>query len=313
MLFSKMAEKKELRQAENVAKIEGIVEEVKIENKKVNGKDAIAGEIDIRVGEDVHSVNVFSYKYKKDSDDESGLYQPLVTVMNEYKSIKNHGKDEADKVRITQGQIGLNDYYGQDGKLRSFPQLSTNFINRITDDEFEPKAQFTLEMYVRNVVEEIKNEEETGRAILKGYVPVYGNKVIPFEVIVEGEQAVNYVTDNYEKGTTVTIHGDIINKKIVTEKVIEAEFGENKVDTTITTIREYLVKGGSAPRDEDDSKAYKWDEIKEGLKEREKMLADKKVKAEEKNGGSSSSSDPFSDDNGGFGKPVDISDDDLPF
>jgi single-stranded DNA-binding protein len=310
-----MSEKKELRQAENVAKIEGIVADIRIETKEVNGKPAISGEIDILVGEDTHTVNVFSYK-KNGEGKESGLYKGFVTVMNDYKSIKAHGKDAADKVRITQGQIDLNDYYGADGLLRSFPQLKTNFVNRLqSGDTFEPKAEFTLEMVIAVVKEEMKDNEATGRAIIKGYVPVYGNKVIPFDVVVAEKKAVDYVTSNYEKGTTVTVHGEIVNKKVLTTKEVEVEFGDPKVDTSERTVREYSVKGGTAPKDQEDVKAYKVADIKKGLEEREKMLAEKKEKAAKKDSNNSSSNkskDPFGDSEA-FGKPIDISDDDLPF
>ena len=36
-------------------------------------------------------------------------------------SVATHGKEEADKVRITQGKIGLNEFYVQDN-LKSYPQ-----------------------------------------------------------------------------------------------------------------------------------------------------------------------------------------------
>ncbi|GAA4879554.1 hypothetical protein GCM10023310_69670 [Paenibacillus vulneris] len=304
-------ENKQLREATNNAEVEGLVKDIRIEKKQVNSKDAITGEIDIQVEDgSVHTFRVFSYKMNKEGN-ESGLYKGIETVMNEYKSIEKHGIDAADKVRITQGKIGLNEYYGQDDQLRSFPQLSTNFINRVTDN-FEPKAKFELEMVVASVKEEMKSEEATGRAIIKGYVPLYGGKVIPFEVVVEDQRAVDYVLNNYEKGNTVTVFGNIVNSTIVTKKEIEVGFGQPQEKITRNTVREYVVTGGTTPREEDDEKAYDMELIKKALKERDtylKELKEKKGKQDEKN----EKRNPFAQDDK-KGKPVDITDDDtLPF
>ncbi|ALS22193.1 hypothetical protein [Paenibacillus naphthalenovorans] len=289
-----MTTEKTMREATNIAEVEGLVKDIRIEKKLVSGKDAITGEIDIQVEEgSVHTFRVFSYKLNKEGN-ESGLYKGIETVMNEYKSIEKHGIEDADKVRITQGKIGLNEYYGQDDQLRSFPQLSTNFINRVTDN-FEPKAKFELEMVVASVKEEVKNEEETGRAIIKGYVPLYGGKVIPFEVVVAEKKAVDYVLNNYEKGNTVTVFGNIVNNTIVTKKEIEVGFGQPQEKITRTTVREYLVTGGTSPKDEDDEAAFDMELIKKALKEREtylKELKEKKKQQEDKK----DNGNPFAED-----------------
>lgn len=267
-----------LREAANSAVIEGVLAELRLEVRDINEKEAITGEIDVKTGEDsIHTLRVFAYRYNKEGK-ESGIYKGLKTVMDEYKSIASHGVDEADKVRITQGKIGLNEYYVQD-ELKSFPQLSTNFINRLKPtDEFNPRAQFELEMYVHSVVDEIKNEEETGRAILKGYVPLYGGKVIPFSLIVADAAAVDYVKNNYETGSTVTVYGDIVNSIKIKRIEIEVGFGKPQEKITSTTVREYVVTGGSVPMDEDDPKAYKQEAIRKALTEREIYLNELKNK-----------------------------------
>jgi hypothetical protein len=271
-----------LRQAENRIIIEGILLEKRLEEKEINNQEAITGEIDIEVAaNEVHTLRLFAYKNKQDGT-ENKIYKGLKTVMDEYKSVASAGKEEADKVRITAGQLGLNEYYGQDGELRSFPQLSTNFINRLkSGEEFNPRAEFEVEVYVKNVVDEIKNDEETGRAILNGYIPLHGGKIIPFSFVVADKNAVDYVKDNYEPGKTVKIYGDIINfqeKKVVYEEVA---FGKPKEKITYNTIREYVITGGSEPYDEESPKAYKEETIRKALAEREVYLEELKNKRNE--------------------------------
>jgi hypothetical protein len=324
-----MTNEKTLQEAQNNVHIEGIVKEVRIEEGKLpapDNRELIKAEVDIEVNENsVHTVHMFSFKLKKGTTNINNIYKGIQTIGEEYAA--------GDKVRVNQGSIKLNEYIGQDDKLRSYPQINSNFVNRVKDtDAFEPSAKFTLDMMVANVKEETnKDGEETGRAIIKGYVPLYGGVVIPFEVVVEDSHAVNYVTSTYEKGSTVTIHGDIVNQTVITKREVEVGFGAPQEKIDRSTIREYLVKGGTAPLDEDDKNAFDLSLIKKALTDREvyiQGMKDKKAAKEQRGnsgnnapnfgtqdpfGGKSKSAkdikDPFADDS----KPIDISDDDLPF
>lgn len=297
-----------LREASNVVTIEGTLAEVRhTEWKNGNGLNI---ELDIEVApNEVHTVKGFS-KYKKDDGTDNAVAKGYQTIVSEYKSIAKHGRDEADKVRITQGKISLNEYYSH-GIFKSYPQLMANFVNRLdANEEFNPRAEFDVEVFVKNVTEEKVKGEETGRVNLNGYIPVYNGKVIPFTFVVtkEGSQ---YVENNYEKGTTVNVFGKIINYKEqkVTTKV--AAFGEDKKEITSITRREYLITGGNDPYDEDSKNAFNADAIKKALTEREIYLDELKKEGNKENnkksgfGGSAPNNKPS--------KPVEISYDDLPF
>lgn len=278
-----------LREAENNVVVEGTLLEVR--HTEWKSKKGLNIELDIETAEnEVHTVNGMS-KYHKDDGSENGIAKGYQTIIDEYKSVASHGREEADKVRVTQGRIGLNEYYGQDEKLRSFPQLGTNFVNRVqVGEEFNPRAEFEVEVFVRNVKAETnKDAEETGRAEVEGYIPLYGGKVIPFtfKVAAEGSE---YVQDNYEPGQTVKFYGDIVNfkeKKVTVEK---AAFGKDKEKVTYNTVREYVITGGGEAYDEESVKAYSVDLIKKALTEREIYLDELKnknnePKKEEKKGG----------------------------
>ncbi|MGG1650509.1 hypothetical protein ABHN03_25400 [Paenibacillus sp. NRS-1775] len=314
-----MANEKTLQEAENTVHIEGTITEVRIEEGTLPDKrEVISGEIDIQVDENsVHTVHLFSFKYKADKSI-NGVYKGIKTMMDEYKT--------GDKVRVSTGSVRLNEYAGQDGSWKSYPQINTNFVNRIKEnDVFEPQAKFSFEMMVVSVKEEVKNDEETGRAIIKGYIPIYGGAVIPFETVVADPNAVSYVTNTYEKGNTVSLHGEIVSQKIVTRREIEVGFGAPQEKIDYKTVREYLVKGGSAPYEEDDKNAFDPKLVGKAVKAREAEIEEKKEKKKAKDNqaqGSNSSnngfgadtfpkpnSDPFASDN----KPIDIYDDDLPF
>ncbi|MCI3197712.1 hypothetical protein GXP75_18980 [Bacillus sp. HU-1818] len=299
-----------LREADNVVTIEGTLAEIRhTEWKNGNGLNI---ELDIEVApNEVHTVKGFS-KYKKDDGTDNAIAKGYQTIVSEYKSIAEHGRDEADKVRITQGKIGLNEYYTQ-GNLKSYPQLTTNFVNRLdANEEFNPKAEFDVELFVKNVTEEKVKGEETGRVNLNGYIPVYNGKVIPFTFVVSKEGS-QYVEDNYEKGATVNVFGKIINYKEQKVTTKAAAFGEDKKEITSITKREYLVTGGDDPYDEDSNNAFNSGTIKKALTEREVYLEEMKKKSESGKENNKKSGFGGSAPNNKPSKPVEISDDDLPF
>lgn len=338
-----MANEATLKESKNKVEIEGIVKAVNIEEKTIGDKNAILGSIEILVHdqktgtESIIPVNVFSYELNK-KNEVSGLYKSYKTIMEEYKSIDVHGLEEADKVRTGQASVRRNEYIGQDGQLRSFPQISTTFLTRITgNDVFDPHATYAIDMYVSGKKMETKKvdgvEEETGRLILKGYLLGYqeqndaSKKIYPVELVAGEEKSVNYIDNNYEKGNTVSVSGKIVNIRKETTKVIEADFGDDVVETVVEYVREYLITGGQAPKDEDQE--YDQKAIKAALEAREKALKEKESASSNSGGfGSSSGSgkkaevkdDVFGDEakptgskgrgQGGF---VDISDEDLPF
>ncbi|MGG1444919.1 hypothetical protein ABE354_23290 [Brevibacillus laterosporus] len=301
-----------LREAVNEATIEGVLQELRIEEKTVGDKLAVTGELDIKTDENsVHTVNIFAYKFNKEGK-ESGIYKGLNTVKAEYKSIASYSEDEADKVSITAGKLGVNEYFAQE-ELKTYPQLSTNFINRLKpNDEYKPRAEFEVEVYIRSVKDEIKNDEETGRVLVDTYIPVYGGKVIPFKFVVNDPHAAEYVKDNYEPGTTATLYGDIINQVHIKTKRVEVGFGKPQEKITRTSVREYVITGGSDPYDEDDTKAYKKEIIKKAVTEREVYLEEKKNKKESKEAPKTQKKGFETKTNNATKKPV-IADDDLPF
>lgn len=306
-----MADQNVLREAENKVVIEGLLLEVR--HQEWNSKEGFKIELDIEVGEnEVHTVHGMT-KYKKKDGSENGIAKGFQTVIDEYKSVAVVGREEADKVRVNQGRIDVNEYYGQDDKLKSFPQINTNFVNRIQPgEEFDPKAEFEVELMVKGVKPEYdKGSEETGRAVLDGFIPLFGGKVIPFTFVV-AEEGAEYVQDNYDKGSTVSVYGKIVNFKEKIVKKTKAAFGKDKETVSYNTVREYIITGGEEPYDEDNVNAYNPELIGKALTERETYLEEMKNK-------SKNNDNKKNDKKGGFGgkstaeKKTKIKSDELPF
>ncbi|WP_099301921.1 hypothetical protein [Bacillus sp. Marseille-P3800] len=307
-----------LRESNNKVHIEGLVKEIKLEEREIKGKDALAGEIDVEVSEfEVHTLNFFAYKFKNDNT-ENGIYTSLQTVMNEYKSIITHGKEEADAVRVDSAKLGVNDYY-KDGNLRTFPQINAAFINRIArDEDFKPQATFKTEVFISRLTPERKGQEETGRAQLDAIIPGYKGKAIPF-TFKAPEDIADFLLENYSAHQTIELWGDIINKKEFKTETTAAGFGQEKTITKEIVQREFLLSGGTDAYEEDDSNTYDPVLIKASLTEREIMLEDKKKESEKKankKGGNKGQADKkaaFKSRDKEANTGIDISDDDLPF
>ncbi len=314
----------EIRQAENKVYIEGTVNEKRIEYKEIDGKDAITGELDIKTGEhSIHTVRVFSYRLTKEGK-ESSIYKGLETVMNDYKTIAADGVENADRIKISGAQLGVNEYYGQDGILRTITQLSANFINRLKPtDAFSPRAEFEIEIYIQALVDEMDKEGlETGRLKVKGLTGVYGGKIIPIDFIVADDGAIDYIRGNYNQGDTVKFFGEVINNITRVEKTPEVAFGKAATRVFDIVTRELLITGGLPAYDDDNPKKYSIDAIKKALVERENHLEELKKKSENSNSGGSAAPSPTA---GGFntkagatkggnkGKANNPVDDELPF
>lgn len=293
-----------LREAINKVTIEGILAEKDLQiDEDKEGNTRIRGSLVIEAGEDSsHKVSIYSKKINSKGK-ESSVFKGLVTVMNEYKSIADVGREDADRVRITQGSFNENTFYNDAGMLISFPKVKANFINRVTDlTTFTPRAEFEVEMSIKAKKFEEKNEEETGRLILTGIIPVYGGRVSIVDFIVEGEDKVNWVDMNYEKGETVKIYGELIHtteKKVVKKEVA---FGEPKEEIFENTTNERLITGGTEAYMED--KAYDLQLLKKALVERDNYLKELKDK---------NSSNKNSFGSGSSSKSSKRKDDDVPF
>lgn len=315
-MANETANKTVLRQADNYVLIEGTLSEKDLQENEIKRGDstdnAIFGTLTIETTKNsTHTVRVFVYEHKKDGK-ENKLFASWKTVLDNYKSIAEDGRENADKVRIKGGQLGINDYVGQDGALRSFPEVTTNFINRVKEsEEFKPRAEFDVEGVIQSIKPEVRgeDEEETGRLVLKVVVPLYGGRVAPLQMVVSADDADTF-QGMFEEGQTVDLDGDLINYSEIKTTTKERAFGKAKDNVSTIFKRELLIAGGSEPYDPDSEKAFDVKTIKQALIERKNYLEELKNKKKDtkSSGNGFTSKHKEEKDNS-----IDISSDDLPF
>lgn len=165
-----------------------------------------------------------------------------------------------------------------------FGNISVN--SSIKEEDF--KAEFDVELFVTSVKEEVKENEPTGRAIVSGWTPVYGGKVIPMEVVAgtiiddDGEKYDfgDDILTQVEEGMTIDVWGNIDYKSIITKTTKGGGLGKAKVEESTTYVNDLVVVGADI---QPEDKEFDMELIKSAKIERDNEIEDVKAgKAEDK-------------------------------
>lgn len=279
-----------MREALSNVRVEGLLAEKNLEVKKdKDGKDVITGDLKIQTGEtNVITFRVYTPSLKKDGTSNK-IYESMQTVMNEYKSIADVGRENADVVRVTAGQLTPNTFYGSNGQEVYGFQYRSSFFNRVNNpnvDDF--KAEAELEIFIRSITEENdKDGNATGRLIIKGVMPLVpsekNNVIEPITLYACAEDgvadAIEQNSDIIKPGNTVIFNVNIINdiKRVKIEK--PNLIGKPKIEYRDVKLEELRITGVESyldPEEDETGKAYTYDIINKAMTEREARLAEKK-------------------------------------
>lgn len=283
----------ELRQGTNRVTIVGILKEKNLKLINKDGKNGVAGDLVIQTGENQeHKIKIFAYDKKEDGTD-NGLYKGFKTIYDEYVSLADD-PNNATVVSIKNASFKANDF-AMAGKLINNVEITANFIQRAKDGE-EDKASFEVELFYTSIKEEVdKDGEETGRVEVKGYIVGFGGRLIPISFVTANKEVAEYIKNNFEKNKTGTLAGNIVST--IERKTIKKEgFGQAREEEFIKTVKEFAITGGDDQLDSDDEKAYKIEDIKKAVKERELLLEELKNKDSKKVSSSKSANKNKNDD-----------------
>ena len=249
-----------MEQTINNVNITGVLVKNGLEKKEGQKGEFIGGSLILRTDDkSEHEIRYIANKYKKDkegnvTDEESGLYKGLETVIDEYKSLENNPEDP-DVIKIGLGNFDVQDYMGkQDGLLKTFTNVSARFANRISGEDLEtnPKvATFEVEGIITNIVDELKKEIATGNKEIHLDIIGYKGKIIPIKLIVPAKIAPAFMAAGFFPTGAGKFSGKIINTKTVETKTEHQAFGEDIVKQVTTTLRLYEVTGGTPKTMED--------------------------------------------------------------
>lgn len=284
-----------LREAKNNVVIEGILSETDIKlgsfikNKGTSQErsvNSISGIIKIKVeqmigGENVPlevPVHVFATEITNKGTPNPS-YQSILSVKDNFKSIAACGsEEEADRIRITNGKINMNEYWIDEKTLSSYPRINASFFTKVKKADCVQKATFEVEFVVAGKEYEVNAlGEETGRYKIKGILPKYGGAVdvVPFFVV--NEKAIDIMSQYWTEGDTVTAAGKLYFSS-KTEKIVkELDFGDPIEQTKTINVSDLIITGGSQAPLEGDF-AYDRSEVEKALVDRKAYLETKKEK-----------------------------------
>lgn len=274
-----------LRQAENKVKIEGILSEIDLKYGSFvkNGEpiETVGGTIKVLVEQEINKVPttleipvyMFSTKYTRTSKINPS-YESIETIMKEFVSIAACGdKDKADRVRITSGQIKMNEFIGQNGTMVSSPRVHASFVSRVVGT-FKPEATFTIEFMVSEInrmTDRDGVELDPPKLNVVAIVPQYGEKVDVVPLHASNPNVINAIENYWESGMCYRASGRL-NFSSSTQTVLEeVDFGEPIEKVRTINVSEFLITGGAqAPLEEEN--AFSVEDIRKAMAERKDRL-----------------------------------------
>lgn len=279
-----------MRQAENKVFIEGILSEIDIVERTYTKdgvqNNALAGQIKVRVEQKINGVDkileipvhVFVNEMTKKGT-KNPAYESIDTVRREFISIASGaGVEGADRIRISGASIQMNEYWADENRLSSYPRINASFVQRVKRDEFTPKAQFSTELVVSKMINEVdKDGVETGRLKVEGILPQYGGRVDVVPFIAENPNVVDAISQYWQPKDTVKVSGKLNFSSTVEIYTEEQGFGEPIEKKRTINVSELVITGGSQTPLEGDF-AFNEEEIKNALAERKSRLESRKSK-----------------------------------
>lgn len=232
-------------------------------------------------------VSIFATQYTSQNKPHPGYKN--IQEMKKMKTVQDYGEAEATTVRMTNANIRENNFVSRNGQLINGWQINTSFLNEGKTSDI---ASFNMDIFIMDMHEEMDREgEPTGRLIIKGAVVQYGGKLDVIEFIVEGSDAVNYISRNWEENQTVNVGGRIrFTSQEEKRSASESSWGEELPETSTRMVRELIITRGSDEAFDEDF-AYDAAEIKKAFNERKARLEQMQVDAKKSTPAKAASND----------------------
>lgn len=247
----------EKKETLNVVNVAGVLVDKEIELKEGTDKqtgnpyNAISGELVIRTNDGSEiEISLFSKELTKKGTPNS-IYKGLVTVMEEYKTLKTN-PEEADYIKIGGSDFSVNDYKSkQDGTIKTYNNINAKFFNRLSQKDLEItplEAKFEVEGVIDSIKDITKKDgTPTGDKIIVLNILGYEGTITPVSLTLPQALVTPFATMGYFEGSVATLWGKIINTKEEKKIVEQAGFGVANEKTVTSTVKRYEITGGKPP------------------------------------------------------------------
>lgn len=166
------------------------------------------------------------------------------------------------------GSVTDNPYVAADGELREGLQFSLQLFGKFT----EYAKEIDLEGFVHSIVDEVVNEEETGRQKMRLITRDMFNNTLDVKNIIVPEDLVDALSENgYEKGVTATFFIELQPNKKVNKTAETGGIGKQRVDGGKPYL-EWVLQGAKPVIDPESENALEPKLMKAAMTERQTRL-----------------------------------------
>lgn len=180
---------------------------------------------------------------------ENPSYKSVVALEESFVPADKSDMQSASRIKIT-GSLKENMYMSKRGRLVEKLVITGSFINEPKATETSDKATFSTEIFILQMIDEVIDEVETGRLIIKGVVVDYGPRANVFNFYVEEKAAIDFIKENCSINCTFPINGFIRSTTVESSKK-HSSFGTDDNNITTIPVTEIIITGGDDPYDED--------------------------------------------------------------
>lgn len=229
--------------------------------------------------DEIHEIplSMFASKYTNAGAPHPGYKN--IQDMKKMKTIQEYGEAEASIVRSSSGSIQENYFVAKSGQLIDGWRINTSFVSEGGKGEM---ATFSTDIFIIDMHdEENRDQEPTGRLIIRGAIVQYGGKLDVVDFIVEAPDKVEYISRNWSVNDTVNVKGRVrfTVKETDVTPASKSSWGEDIPDIPTTqTVRELIVTSGSDEAFDEDF-AYDPAEIKKAFNIRKANIEQAQVNA----------------------------------
>lgn len=192
------------------------------------------------------------------------------------KTAQNVGVDAASRVRLSGASLQENYFVTRNGQFVDGWQIRGSFINE-SKTKISDVASFNVDIFILDMHDEERNEEPTGRLVVRGGIIQFGERLDVVNFVVENPDAVEYISRNWNVNDTVSVQGRIRNTS-QEEEVHGGSWGEEVPDTTTRFVRELVITTGDDAGKEEDF-AYDPMDIKRAFEERKAAIEQFQINA----------------------------------
>ena len=294
-----------MKELVNSITITGDLVKVNLEEKEITSKKdnvtrtVLSGDVILRTADGSEfNVNLFSNKFKKDSDETSFFYNQYNELLENAVSVENAVDGQSPSVVTINAALDPNDYKSKNGNVVSSTRINGRFVKIESDKDSQiiaKEAKFNIGGIIKSIDDEIVKDVPTGNKTvvllpIKQKTEDYtkedayeADEIFEVSYTLPTELVQPFMSVGYCEGQFAEFSGVMINTVEVKKETVQQAFGNPIEKETKKIVRSNTIKSGTMPVTIYDIGLT--DEVVEALKSRRQVKLQEIQSANGSNGG----------------------------